>query len=298
MQGRLADPDRRVGPDLVVASPRADGLRSQHPDPVGHPGGSTLSGRAPTPARSRPLRRPSPPGRRARWPGRSARTRSRDRAAGAFRGAARSRSRTAVPSIQSSPANTPPAVSRVARGPQTVAGDPLPAFRAPPARRRSSATGHVNRFGGDRGSSPRGHTPQARVLRAWMARSASSPLRRVADLFQGQSTRRQHRHRRVADRALGHRRQPGRVAPTGTDLDQRAHHRPHHRMAERVGAHGHLDHAGERTGRNAFAGEVEQGPDRRPALAAAAEGPKSCSPSSPGAAAFSRSRSRSDFSAG
>ena len=53
-------------------------------------------------------------------------------------------------------------------------------------------------------------------------------------------------------------------------------------MAERVGAYGHLDHAGERAGRDAYAGQVEQRPDRRPARTTTAERTEVPQPEQPG----------------
>ena len=202
VQGLLADPDRRVGPDLVVAGLRVGLFGPQHPDPVGHP-----QRRGVVPAQ---VQRPFVDVDRVDGRARAVQGDGQgDRAVAAAEvqdpRPARSASATRAaaprcPRSSPSPAKTPPAVIRVE----------LP---APHGRRDRPPPLGAGGLGVEVVRLVTVCSASARV-RACSARAASSGVGGIADLLQGQPARRQHRHRRVAD-GRGRHRPPARPRPAG-----------------------------------------------------------------------------------
>src|SRR5687768_3511813 len=96
-------------------------------------------------------------------------------------------------------------------------------------------------------------------------------ISRVADFLQGESGRRHYGDRGVTHSPLGDRDEPLMITLTGSDRDQGSDERPHHRVAERIGAYGALDHSCHRTEWYALSRQLEQGSDRAGSVPPATE---------------------------
>ena len=120
VQGVLADPDRRVGPDLVVARLRVDLPPVAAPGPGRPPRAARALSRQSASARSltSTASTVAPGQARAMASAIGPYPQPRSSTRGVPVGGCDSRSSTAVPRSRPSPANTPPAVSRVISRPQ------------------------------------------------------------------------------------------------------------------------------------------------------------------------------------